>query len=69
MYLGKFRNEYYVIHQGTSFKQKKSNEDFESFDIHGTFIMPLSTYTLNTSTTYLDSLSSAVKITQGLNKI
>jgi len=69
MYLGKFGNEYYVIHQGAGFKQKKSNGDFESFDIHGTFIMPLSAYTLGTRTTYLDSLSSAVKITQGLNKI
>ncbi|PNR98605.1 NlpC/P60 family protein [Petrotoga olearia] len=66
MYLGKFGNEYYVIHQGAGFKQKKPNGDLENFDIHGTFIMPLSVYTLNSSTTYLDSLSSAVKITQGL---
>jgi hypothetical protein len=68
MYLGKFGNEYYVIHQGAGFKKKKTNGDFESFDIHGTFIMPLSAYTLNTSTTYLDSLSSAIKITQGLKR-
>lgn len=60
MYLGKLKDKYYVIHQGSGFRIKDDNGVFKIYDIHGTFVMDLSSYSMNSNLTYLESLSSAI---------
>ncbi|MDD3681112.1 MAG: SH3 domain-containing protein [Mesotoga sp.] len=61
IYLGQDKGRFFAIHDGAGYKDSKGKK----ISVHGVFVMDLSVRTMNSDKSYLEQLTSALKIDKG----
>jgi len=59
MYLGKVRNNYYVIHYGAGYGMRNIDESIRSVTVHGVFVMEVHQLLMSGGKSYLEAFTTA----------